>query len=72
MNIALPAAAAAFAAAALAIPATSAGALPPRDIGDPVQYGDWIQDVERPAAQFRGRYQLKLEEAHDVLGAPGT
>ena len=26
---------------------------------DPNQFGDWIADVERPAEQFRGRYQLR-------------
>ena len=30
---------------------------------DPTRWGDWIADVERPAAQFRGRYQLRLDEA---------
>ncbi len=32
-------------------------------IDDPKQYGEWIADVERPAEQFRGRYQLRLDEA---------
>jgi len=36
-------------------------------IDDPNQYGEWIADVERPAEQFRGRYQLKLAEAQDLL-----
>src|SRR6185436_3808806 len=31
------------------------------------QYGDWIADVERPAEQYRGRYQTKLEEAQGLL-----
>ena len=26
----------------------------------PAHYGEWIADVERPAAQYRGRYQLHL------------
>jgi hypothetical protein len=26
-------------------------------VDDPKQYGDWIADVENPAAQYRGRYQ---------------
>ena len=26
-------------------------------------YGQWIADVERPAAQYRDRYQLRLSEA---------
>jgi cell wall-associated NlpC family hydrolase len=37
-------------------------------IDDPKQYGEWIADVERPAEEFRGRYQLRLDEAHDLLG----
>jgi hypothetical protein len=37
-------------------------------INDPRHYGDWIADIERPAAQFRGRYQLRLAEAQDLLG----
>jgi len=27
-------------------------------IDDPKQFGEWIADVERPAAQYRGRYQI--------------
>jgi hypothetical protein len=30
---------------------------------DPSRWGEWIADVERPAEQFRGRYQLRLDEA---------
>jgi cell wall-associated NlpC family hydrolase len=41
-----------------------AGGLPLRD---PDHYGEWIADVERPAAQYRGRYQLRLAEARDLL-----
>jgi hypothetical protein len=29
----------------------------------PSQWGEWIADVERPAAQYRGRYQLRLSDA---------
>ena len=36
-------------------------------VDDPQQYGDWIADVQRPAEQFRGRYQLRLEDARDLL-----
>jgi hypothetical protein len=36
-------------------------------VDDPNQYGEWIADVERPAAQYRGRYQLRLEEARRLL-----
>ena len=32
-------------------------------VDDPNQFGEWIADVERPAEQFRGRYQLRLDEA---------
>ena len=38
-------------------------------VRDPAHYGEWIADVERPAAQFRGRYQLQLEEAREMLAA---
>jgi hypothetical protein len=44
----------------------------------PDHYGDWIADVERPAEQYRGRYQLRLEEARELLhgfrvpAAPGA
>jgi cell wall-associated NlpC family hydrolase len=34
---------------------------------DPSQWGEWIADVERPAEQFRGRYQLRLDEARGLL-----
>ena len=40
-----------------------------KPIDDPNSFGEWIADVERPAEQYRGRYQLKLEEADDLLGA---
>jgi cell wall-associated NlpC family hydrolase len=30
-------------------------------------YGAWIADVERPAAQYRGRYQLQLDDARHLL-----
>jgi hypothetical protein len=38
-------------------------------VDDEAHYGEWIADVERPAAQYRGRYQLRLDEARDVLAA---
>ncbi len=38
-----------------------------KSITDPNQFGDWIADVERPAAQYRGRYQTKLDEANGLL-----
>src|SRR6185503_9595803 len=40
-----------------------------KSITDPNQFGEWIADVERPAAQFRGRYQTKLEEANGLLAS---
>ena len=36
-------------------------------VDDPHQFGQWIADVERPAAQYRGRYQLRLDEARELL-----
>jgi hypothetical protein len=38
-----------------------------KPVNDPGSYGDWIADVERPAEQYRGRYQLRLEEARGLL-----
>ena len=39
-----------------------------KDFGkDPSTWGEWIADVERPAEQYRGRYQLRLEEARRLL-----
>ena len=35
------------------------------------QYGEWIADVERPAEQYRGRYQLRLSEARELLERVG-
>ena len=35
---------------------------------DPSGWGNWIADVEQPAAQYRGRYQTHLEEARRLLG----
>jgi hypothetical protein len=35
---------------------------------DPSEYGEWVADVERPAAQYRGRYQPRLAEAQGLLG----
>jgi hypothetical protein len=34
---------------------------------DPSKWGEWIADVERPAEQYRGRYQLRLGEARSLL-----
>ncbi len=42
-----------------------------RGKGDPAAssatYGVWIADIERPAEQYRGRYQLRLREATDLV-----
>ena len=36
-------------------------------VDDPKQYGDWIADIERPAEQYRGRYQFNFEKAHALI-----
>lgn len=40
--------------------------------GDPIasesRWGEWIADTERPAAQYRGRYQQRLGEARELIG----
>ena len=33
---------------------------------DPGAWGNWIADVERPASQFRSRYQVRVEEARTL------
>jgi hypothetical protein len=38
-----------------------------KSIDDPAEFGEWIADVERPAEQYRGRYQLRLDEARKLL-----
>ena len=44
-----------------------------QSITDPNQFGEWIADVERPAEQYRGRYQLQLDKANELLAnAPKT
>lgn len=35
---------------------------------DPSKWGDWVADIERPAEQYRGRYQLQLGTAQGLLG----
>jgi hypothetical protein len=39
---------------------------------DPAAYGEWIADVERPAEQYRGRYQQRLEEARGLIFGAGA
>jgi hypothetical protein len=38
-----------------------------KPIDDPGAFGEWIADIERPAAQYRYRYQLRLSEARKLL-----
>ena len=40
-----------------------------QSVTDPKQFGEWIADVERPAEQYRGRYQLQLDQANSLLKA---
>jgi hypothetical protein len=37
---------------------------------DESRWGEWVADVERPAEQYRGRYQLRLAEARGLVGLP--
>jgi hypothetical protein len=37
-------------------------------VRDSSRWGEWIADVERPATQYRGRYQQRLSEARRLLG----
>jgi hypothetical protein len=37
---------------------------------DSSRWGEWIADVERPAEQYRGRYQLRLKDASALI-VPG-
>jgi cell wall-associated NlpC family hydrolase len=42
--------------------------------GQPVDaqhYGDWVADVERPAPQYRGRYQLRFDDARSLVEQAG-
>ena len=34
---------------------------------DPFTWGEWVADVQRPAEQFRGRYQLRLSDVRALL-----
>jgi hypothetical protein len=42
----------------------------PDPAGDANLWGDWIADVLRPPEQYRGRYQLRLDEARQLIGPP--
>jgi hypothetical protein len=35
---------------------------------DPSKYGEWVADVEQPLEAYRGRYQLRLDQARKLLG----
>ncbi len=35
---------------------------------NPANYGEWIDEIERPAEEYRGRYQLQLGTARELLG----
>ena len=39
---------------------------------DESKWGDWVADVERPAEQYRGRYQERLDEARALLAKSGA
>jgi hypothetical protein len=39
----------------------------PDPADDSAGYGSWIADVERPARQYRSRYQTHLSEARDLI-----
>jgi hypothetical protein len=36
------------------------------------EYGEWVADVERPATQYRGRYQPRLADARALIGTACT
>jgi putative modified peptide len=38
-----------------------------KPVDDPNGYGEWIADIERPRAEYRGRYQLHLDSARELL-----
>jgi hypothetical protein len=40
-------------------------------LNDDSRWGDWVADVERPAEQYRGRYQERLAEARALLAKAG-
>ena len=41
-------------------------------LSDESKWGDWVADVERPAEQYRGRYQERLAEARALLAQSGS
>ena len=36
-------------------------------VDDPRRYGEWIADVQRPAHEYRARYQSQLDNARELL-----
>ncbi|MEA2424415.1 MAG: hypothetical protein QOH13_825, partial [Thermoleophilaceae bacterium] len=36
---------------------------------DPSRWGEWVADVQRPAEQYRGRYQLRLDDARALIAS---
>lgn len=54
---------------ARAVQARRVAAGKPDPAADETTWGEWIADVERPAAQYRYRYQLHLAEARELTGA---
>jgi cell wall-associated NlpC family hydrolase len=40
-------------------------------VDKPSSYGDWVADIERPAAAYRGRYQERLDDARALLEKAG-
>ena len=39
---------------------------------DKSKWGDWVADVEQPAAEYRGRYQTHLDQADGLLSQAGA
>jgi cell wall-associated NlpC family hydrolase len=39
---------------------------------DPSAYGNWVADIEVPYEPYRGRYQLRLEDAQSLLANAST
>jgi hypothetical protein len=38
-------------------------------LDDPSSWGEWIADVQRSPEHLRGRYQLRLEEARELIAS---
>ncbi len=57
---------------ALAVQAARIAAGQDDPAADPVDWGEWIGDIEQPARRYRGRYAARLAEAQALLAAPAT